>query len=48
MIVDQIESADSIDSAISRNVGGIVRTKEGDLIVLLDVASVFEIKNFLE
>lgn len=49
VIVDQIESADSIDSAISKEyLEGIVRTKEGDLIVLLDVASVFEIKNFLE
>ena len=45
----QVETAESIDSAIEREyLQGIVRTKEGDLIVLLDVASIFEIKNYLE
>jgi len=47
--VDQIESAESIDSAISKEyLQGIIRTKEGDLIVLLDVASIFDIRSYLE
>ncbi|SIN71779.1 purine-binding chemotaxis protein CheW [Acetomicrobium flavidum] len=47
--VDQIESAESIDSAISKEyLQGIIRTKEGDLIVLLDVASIFDIRSYLD
>lgn len=47
--VDQIESAESIDSVISKEyLQGIVRTKDGDLIVLLDVASIFDIRSYLE
>ena len=47
--VDQIESAESIDSVISKEyLQGIVRTEDGDLIVLLDVASIFDIRSYLE
>jgi len=47
--VDQIESAESIDSVISKEyLQGIVRAKDGDLIVLLDVASIFDIRSYLE
>jgi len=44
----QIEPADSVDSNISREyLKGVAKIGDGRLIVLLDVAGLFEIESFL-
>ena len=45
---EQIEPADSVDSNISREyLKGVAKIDDGRLIVLLDVAGLFEIESFL-
>jgi len=44
----QIEPADSVDSSISReHLKGVAKIDDGRLIVLLDIAGLFEIESFL-